>query len=129
MKTHTHAHRRSEIVVGHDQHLREGLARELADALGGVFGTARDSGRTWVKVREIPHSQYAEQGGAVGDVQPVFVRVLTAKRPEGELLKQEMMRVTMVIASALDRRAENVHVIYEADAQGRIAFGGKLVED
>jgi hypothetical protein len=36
--------------------------------------------------------------------------------------------LTEGVASLCGRSPENVHLLYEADAQGRIAFGGRLRE-
>ena len=115
-----------EIVVNDGQSRRASLAAELAEVIGTIFETPK--GRTWVRVRTLPRSYYGENGGAPDHAQPVFVTVLKARRPHGEALNREIRLLTNAIASIVDRSAESVHVLYEPDAEGRIAFGGHLVE-
>ena len=99
------------------------LAGKLADALGQVFDIA--PGGIWVRLRELPYGAYAENGVSKPP-KPVFVTVLASRPPEGELLEQRIGEITRVVAQQVDRPAENVHVLFEAAARGRIAFGGKL---
>lgn len=56
----------------------------------------------------------------------VFVRVLKARRPAPGELETEIVRLTQAVAEACARPAVNVHILYEADAAGRLAFGGRL---
>jgi phenylpyruvate tautomerase PptA (4-oxalocrotonate tautomerase family) len=115
-----------EIVLRPGEVLADGLAAALADAAAGAMGTP--VGRTWVRLGRIERSDYAEDGGGppVG-VFPVFVRVLKAERPSGDELRAEAARLTDAIARACMRPAENVHVLYEESARGRLAFGGDVV--
>ena len=99
------------------------LAGKLADALGRVFDIA--PGGIWVRLRELPYGAYAENGVAKPP-KPVFVTVLASRPPEGELLEQRAGEITRVVAEHCGRPAENVHVLFEAPARGRISFGGKL---
>lgn len=115
-----------EIVLNEGQSLRANLAAELAEVLGGVFETPK--GRTWVRVRSLPRNQYGENGGAPDYAQPVFVTVLKAQRPTGDALKREVRLLTNAIAAIVDRNGDAVHILYDPDAKGRIAFGGELVE-
>jgi phenylpyruvate tautomerase PptA (4-oxalocrotonate tautomerase family) len=101
------------------------LSQRLADAIGAAL-TSRPGG-TWVRVRELARDHYAENGG-LDDVRPVFVTVLERSRPRGEALAERVARVTAAVAEATGRPAENVHVLFEDDAAGRLAFGGRLVE-
>lgn len=101
------------------------LARKLADALGDVFEAK--PGGIWVRLRELPYGAYAENGVAKPP-KPVFVTVLASRPPEGELLAQRIGEITRVVAQHVNRPAENVHVLFEAAARGRIAFGGKLAQ-
>ena len=103
------------------------LSQAIADAAGGVFGT--DPGHTWVRVRRVPPGDYAENGEALPDeVRPVIVTVIKARVESGQALKEEVRRLTEEIAGICGRPAENVHLIYEPDGVGRVAFGGNLVE-
>jgi len=101
-------------------------ASALASALGAVFGSP--PGRTWVRVRFLSSSAYAENEREVGLEQlPVFVTVLQAHWPVGEALTQQVHQVTQAIASCLSLPSERVHVQYAPEAAGRQAFGGNLV--
>ncbi len=101
------------------------LSQGLADAIGEAL-TSR-SGGTWVRVRELARDHYAENGGA-DDVRPVFVTVLERTRPAGPELEERIGRVTAAVAEVTGRPAENVHVLFEDSATGRLAFGGRLVQ-
>ncbi|MGB7872760.1 MAG: hypothetical protein WBL25_00140 [Anaerolineales bacterium] len=102
------------------------LTQSLADAAAGVFGSP--PGRVWVKLRVIPFARYAENGGVPEGVHPVFVTVLESRVQEGSALENEIARLTKAIATVLNRPVTNVHIFYEPDGAGRVAFGGKLVE-
>ena len=115
-----------EIVLHDGQSLRANLAAELAEVIGSVFETPK--GRTWVRLRSLARSAYSENGGTPDHVQPVFVTILKSQRPQGEVLKREVRLLTNAIAAIIDRNADTVHILYEPDAKGRIAFGGELVE-
>jgi phenylpyruvate tautomerase PptA (4-oxalocrotonate tautomerase family) len=115
-----------EIVTSHpDPYLPAGLAQSLADGAATVFGGR--PGSVWVKLRVIPSGQYAEGHGKPEGVQPVFVTVLKARVPEGSALEDEITLLTGVIAGILKRPKENVHIFYQPDGAGRVAFGGRLV--
>ena len=116
-----------EIVASNaDLGLPADLTQSLADAAAQVFGTPQ--GTVWVKVRVIPSAQYAEDNGTPLGVYPVFVTVLKSRIPEGSALENEIARLTQVIAEVLNRPDTNVHIFYQADGAGRVAFGGKLVK-
>ena len=57
---------------------------------------------------------------------PTFVSVLRMELPESEALRREMKEVAKIVARTLGRPLENVHVLYEPGARGRIGFGGML---
>src|SRR3989304_1505142 len=100
------------------------LARQIADSAGEVFGSF--PGETWVRVNLVPRACYAENGGGPPEgVLPVFVRVLKRRSPRGDSLTGEVEALTEAIARACERPAENVHLIYTPDAEGRVAFGGQ----
>jgi phenylpyruvate tautomerase PptA (4-oxalocrotonate tautomerase family) len=100
--------------------------QRLADALGTALSSR--PGGTWVRVRVLNAAHYAENVGASDGVHPVFVTVLERKRPTGHDLAVRIAEVTRAVADATGRDPDNVHVLYEADAAGRLAFGGRLVE-
>jgi phenylpyruvate tautomerase PptA (4-oxalocrotonate tautomerase family) len=117
-----------EIVVAEKETFDASLAASLADATGEVFGTV--AGQTWVRLRALPRAGYAENGGGPPDgTHPVFVRVLLADPPEAEERRLQVHRLTLAIAKVCARPPENVHLLYEPSARGRVAFGGKLVGD
>ena len=114
-----------ELVGPVPDHVREGLARRLADAAGEALGS-RPQG-TWVKVRFFEEHCYSENtGGPPEGAQPILVSVLEAEPPRGRELSEQASRLAEAIAEACGRPAENVHIIFEPPAAGRIAFGGKL---
>jgi phenylpyruvate tautomerase PptA (4-oxalocrotonate tautomerase family) len=101
-------------------------ASALASALGAVFGSP--PGRTWVRVRSLPSSSYAENECEVSPEQlPVFVTVLQAHGPAGDALAKQVREVTQAVASCLSLPPQQVHVQYAPEAAGRQAFGGNLV--
>ena len=102
------------------------LTQDLADAAGRVLGTS--PGHTWVRVRSLAASHYAENDAAVAvDELPVFVTVLHARLPEGAALVDEVDSLTRALAGCLGRSPQRVHVQYAPAAVGRQAFGGNLV--
>lgn len=115
-----------ELVLAPGETPVSDLALQVADAAGKVFGTA--PGRTWVKLRFLDSSLYAENGAMQAGVYPVFVTVLKSTVPRGNELETEIRQLTEAIARVCDRALENVHILYEADAEGRVAFGGNLVD-
>jgi phenylpyruvate tautomerase PptA (4-oxalocrotonate tautomerase family) len=101
------------------------LASRLADMAGQVFGSPPAS--TWVRLRVLPRHLYAENATVTPEGwRSVFVTVLKAQRPMGATLEAEVRALTEGVASVCERPPENVHILYEFDAQGRIAFGGQL---
>lgn len=101
------------------------LAQRLADAAAGVLGSPPRG--TWVAVELIPPARYAENGGADPGVAPVFVRVLLRDGPPREGLAEQVAALCRAVATCCGRPAENVHLVYEPAAAGRVAFGGNLV--
>ena len=103
------------------------VSQRLAEALGFLF--ASEPGGTWVRLRSIDRTRYAENRTTTGsDARPTFVHILRAELPEPAALRREMMAVAEVVARTLDRPRENVHVLYAPDGRGRIGFGGTLLE-
>jgi phenylpyruvate tautomerase PptA (4-oxalocrotonate tautomerase family) len=99
--------------------------QRLADAIGDALSSR--PGGTWVRVRSLDESLYAENGGVPDHVRPVFVTVLERVRPVGDALETKVARVTAAVAAVIGRPDDNVHVLFEEDAAGRLAFGGRLV--
>lgn len=115
-----------EVVVGPGEFLAPDLAARLADRAGSIFQSP--AGGTWVTVRALSLQHYAESGGGPeSGVRPVFVTVLKAERGSNEALAAEAKALTTAVAEACGRPAENVHVVYQPDGVGRVAFGGRMV--
>lgn len=115
-----------ELVCASVQDAPDVSAAALASALGAVFGSM--PGRTWVRVRFLPSSGYAENECQISAEQlPAFVTVLQAHWPVGEAMAEQVHQVTQAVASCLSVPLERVHVQYAPEAAGRQAFGGKLV--
>jgi len=101
-------------------------APTLASALGQVFGSP--PGRTWIRVRHLPSSDYGENDVDPDPAQmPIFVTVLLAHMPRDEALEVQVRKVTNTVACCLSVAPERVHVQYAPPAAGRQAFGGELV--
>ena len=116
-----------DIIFRANETLKGDAVQRLADAAGKIFDTP--PGKTRVKINPIPRNYWAENKTTVDSyVGPVLVSVLKRTRPEPDQIETEARELTKVIAGILDRPDENVHIKYEADAVGRVAFGGKLVK-
>ena len=115
-----------ELVVGERATTRAGLAQRLADAAARVLGAP--PGRVWVRLRELPAGNYAENAVdlAAADL-PAFVTVLHAKPPTGTALAAEATALGIAVAGCLGVPPERVHVEYAPPGSGRVAFGGALV--
>ena len=115
-----------ELVCANEGQVPLVSAEALASALGTVFSSP--PGRTWVRVRFLPSSAYAENECELSPEQlPAFVTVLQAHWPVGEALVQQVHQVTQAVASCLSLSPARVHVQYAPEAAGRQAFGGNLV--
>jgi len=114
-----------EIVLRADESVDKGMVSDLADELGDIFHTPQ--GGTWIKVHPLSADQYAENGGTPTGVYPVFVSIIKSKLPSLEETQNEAAKITGAVAQICGRPSENVHVIYQPEGRGRLAFGGKLV--
>lgn len=114
-----------EIVLRVNEAIREEMVSELADELGDIFHSS--PGKTWVKVHLLAADQYAENGGRPDGVYPVFVTVMKSEFPSLEEMQNEVTKITGAVAQICGRPSENIHVIYQPEAGGRVAFGGKIV--
>lgn len=101
------------------------LAGDLAERCGEIFAS-RPQG-TWVKLRYLDPTDYAENaGGPPAGLLPVFVSVLEARRSEDP--RRLVPDLAQAIADRVGVGAQNVHVVLAPPAAGRIAFGGILRE-
>jgi hypothetical protein len=55
------------------------------------------------------------------------VQVLHADTPDQGSRIQEAKALAEAVAACLGRQVQRVHIEYEPDGRGRVAFGGKLV--
>ena len=70
-----------EVEVVADHELSPTLAPRLAEAAGQAL--VAPAGQTWVRLRRLATTSYAESGGAPpAGVRPVFVQVLQARLPD-----------------------------------------------
>lgn len=113
-----------EIVGNIEQ---QGIAQTIADAAGRVLKTG--PGRTWVKVRFLNSNNYAENGEGSTNLKPVFVSVLLGGCDDLNQKEEIAQRLAKTFSEVLGRPAENIHVLFEPNALGRIAFGGSLRTD
>ena len=112
-----------EIVGEIEPELSSGLASRLADS-AGVALNSRPQG-TWVKLHFLAADQYSEnEGGAPVGALPVIASLILAEPPIGEALQNLITVLTDAISNCVGRPRENVHIIVEPPAIGRIAFGG-----
>lgn len=114
-----------EIVRNPLEQIEENLSQQLANAAGDVFGSSPAA--TWVKIWLIDAANYAENNVFAGSENfPVFVNVMKARLETDDELEEEISRLTKVVAQICKRPLENVHIIYQPAAAGRVSFGGKL---
>jgi phenylpyruvate tautomerase PptA (4-oxalocrotonate tautomerase family) len=102
------------------------ITQRLADAIGEALSSR--AGGTWVRVRLLASANYAENGGRYEALRPTFVTVLERTRPTGSDLTDRVSRVTAAVVAVTGCDPNNVHVLFEAAAAGRLAFGGRVVE-
>ena len=100
-------------------------AQRLADALGEVFGSP--PAETWVKVHTLEQHRYAENHSTLAaGIRPVWVKVLKGTAPVGDEAAVLALSIADAVAAACRLPVGNIHVIFEPDALGRVAFGGRL---
>ncbi|MDH5265714.1 MAG: hypothetical protein OEX21_13280 [Betaproteobacteria bacterium] len=115
-----------EIVARHGEAFRPTLANDLSDALGSVLEAA--PGKVWVRLRTLGPEGYAENQCGDGRPFPVFVTLTASAPPLGEHLDHVVRQATDAVARLTGRPAENVHMLVQPAAMGRIAFGGKVTK-
>lgn len=117
-----------QVVAWEEDAISTEWVQQIADLAGVVFETS--PGQTWVKLSRLDRSLYAENNSEPDQVPcPVFVSVTKKEIGDVVTVREEMKQLTDGIAGILGCPGENVHIQFEPDAVGRIAFGGKLVED
>jgi len=113
-------------IVGEEEQFRRDLAQLIADKVGEALHS-REQG-TWVRLEFVPPHLYAENGCRDERQQPVIASLIQSVNPEQHLLVHQIVAITGAIAEATQIPSENVHLIVEPAATGRVAFGGTLVE-
>ncbi len=102
--------------------------QSLTDSLGALFTSP--PGNTWVSVRYIDRTEYAENETKVpARVKPTFVHILLRTLPEENQLLVLADKAASTVAKVLSRQQENTHIIFAPEGYGRVAFGGKLITD
>ena len=114
-----------EIVLKPNEIIQSETVEELADQLGEIFSSPK--GTTWIKVRDLEQDHYAENGGMPDGVFPVFVSVLKSNLPTKDEMQKEAEMITGAVAQICGRSSGNVHIIYQPEGRGRVAFGGRLI--
>ena len=114
------------VIDGEAEKLGSELIQRLADQIGDYLGS--DTAGTWVRVRYLDRSHYAENRSRVPDsVKPAFVSIMQYQLPDEDDLVEGARRLAALTAGCIGRPLENTHVIFEPDGRGRVAFGGELV--
>jgi hypothetical protein len=114
-----------EIVLKRGESLRKEIVIELANELGEIFQSP--GGGTWLKIRELPDDRYAENDGTAEGLYPIFVSIIKSRLPDFDEMQKEVESMTGAVAQICGRSSENVHVIYQPEGRGRVAFGGRIV--
>ena len=116
-----------ELVVDPTGNVAANLAQTLADAVGHVLKTP--AGQTWVRLHLLSREHYAENESSIESAElPVFVTVRKRAIPAADELRSETLALTHAVAKVLGLTASFVHTEYAPAAQGRVSFGGTLVE-
>lgn len=113
-----------EVVERDDENLPADVAQRLVDAAGAVLEAPE--GEAWVFLRRVAARDYAQYGGDTDA--PVIVRVVRYELPDVAELREEARQLARAVATACGRPVEQVHIVYEPDGRGRVAFGGERVE-
>jgi len=105
----------------------EDLAHSLANTAGEILGAKQ--GTTWVKIHFLPTENYSESGNFAGEIQPVFVSVLLGQFYKNKEYAKVAQELSLAFSKIMGRAQENIHILFEPSAMGRIAFGGKLLSE
>jgi phenylpyruvate tautomerase PptA (4-oxalocrotonate tautomerase family) len=98
--------------------------QNLADELGTLFGA--QPGHVWVRIVPVDPALYAENA-TESPPDAVFVRTILRTLPEEPVLAERAKAIARLVAAALGKPEDDVHVYFDPPAAGRIAFGGELV--
>lgn len=114
-------------AIGSPAEFPKDMAQRIADSVADALKTGpRD---TWVKIHFLAPDHYAENDASnLSPERPLVVSILKYTNPVGAELSAQIAELTSSIATASCHPRENVHLIYEAEGKGRVAFGGVLAE-
>ena len=112
-------------VVGKREEFPRNLAQQIADSAATELDS-RPQG-TWVTTTFIQENDYAENGGRDESLNPVLISLVLSDPPANGELQSLIAALTTAIASVVGVPSENVHIIVEPAARGRVSFGGRLV--
>jgi phenylpyruvate tautomerase PptA (4-oxalocrotonate tautomerase family) len=96
------------------------VAQRLADGAGQILNAP--AGATWVTIDGLPASRYAENG-VVDPPQPVFIHLLL-KHGVAQLQSGQIQSLCALAQAVLGVPEQNVHVVVDPAAAGRVHFGG-----
>lgn len=114
------------MVIAPDEPCPDGLALELANAIGSAMGAS--PGRVWVRLQALSSACYAENQSPLARQElPLFIQVLHARPPNGRELGNEIALITSAAARVTGRPSDRVHIEYAPPGAGRMSFGGRLV--
>ena len=117
-----------ECVVGESSKKYDASkTQSLSDKLGRVFGS--EPGTTWIKLHYLDQANYAENDAELDKTAlPTFVNVLLRSLPDEDQLAITAQHIATCVSESLVRLKENIHVIFEPEGFGRVAFGGVLLK-
>lgn len=101
------------------------LSLILANTAGRILNSK--PGNTWVKLHYLTTEQYSENDDSKQRVLPIFISILLSQNPGEEARSKIASEMAEAASNIFNRSKENIHVIFQPDAIGRIAFGGKLI--
>lgn len=101
------------------------VSQNLADVAGKIFQSG--PGQTWLKLTFIPFDNYAENNIARPLEGPTFVSIIMKDPLDDNEKAQLALNLAKEIGQILNRSIDKIHVYFNLEARGRIAFGGKLM--
>jgi phenylpyruvate tautomerase PptA (4-oxalocrotonate tautomerase family) len=106
---------------------KKDFRKELINGLANIFGSENKS--VWCKFNFIPVENYIENdnsGLSIPLPLPIFLKILNYQNKSIEECKKEAIIISEFVSKVCNRPKENIHILYEPSAKGRIAFGGIL---
>lgn len=113
-------------IIGSPVPRTEKLAPTLAQECSPAFPP--NHREVWLQVQLVPGPNWAVSTPSKPGPGPVFVHVVREVNPRGAQLNREIEGLTAAVARVTGRPREQVYVLYEPSARGRMAFGGRLLK-